>query len=866
MSGPARRWVVPEVVQTSAMDCGPACLKAVLEGFGIRASYGRLREACQTGLDGTSISALAETLQQVGLCAEEVMVPTDHLLLPEVGVLPAIVVVTRPDGLTHFAVAWRRHGPLLQVMDPAVGRRWVSCARFLEEVYVHAQEVPASAWRAFQASEETLRVLRRRLRRLGAPADGEVEAAIADPGWRPIATLDAVARMVEHLGGAGAVGPEFVRAVLASTRSRDEAVPDGFWQVRQAAEGQVRFRGAVLVRIAGRAPRGAGAAVPPEVQAALEEKPERPGVALLRLLRADGLLQPSALLAALLFSACGAAVEALLFRGLLQVGHDLALARQRAVAIGALLLFLSALLALELPSLATSLRIGRHLEARLRAAWLAKIPRLGDPYFRSRPVSDMAERSHNAHQLRQVPELARDFVRCTMELLVTAAAIGWLDPPSAPLAALAAGVALAVPLALQHPFLERDLRARVHVGALGLFNLDALLGLVPIRAHRAERCVRREHEGLLTDWARARRATLRVAVWTETLQLVSGLALAGLLLQGSFSRGGDTGRVLLLTYWALLMPLLGSELAGVVRRWPHHRSLMLRLLEPLTPAEGGPAEAGSPRAPARSAGAMEVRFEGVSIRATGHTLLESLELTIAPGAHVAVVGPSGAGKSTLLGALLGWHAPAQGRIAIDDTPLDALELEAVRRETAWIDPGVQVWNRSLLENLRFGASDDGSVGRVLGEADLLAVLEGLPDGLQTALGEAGGLLSGGEGQRVRLGRGMMRPGARLVLLDEPFRGLDRDQRSELLARARALWKEATLLCVLHDVRDALAFERVLVLEQGRIVEDGAPADIAGRPGSRLGALLAAEEALEGAFQGWRRVRLADGRLREEARA
>src|SRR5512140_2354579 len=105
-----RRLLAPEVIQTSAMDCGPASLKCLLEGFGIPVSYGRLREACQTDVDGTSIDTIEEVARQLGLSAEQVMLPLDHLLLPEAAALPAIVVVRLPNGTTHFQVVWRRHG------------------------------------------------------------------------------------------------------------------------------------------------------------------------------------------------------------------------------------------------------------------------------------------------------------------------------------------------------------------------------------------------------------------------------------------------------------------------------------------------------------------------------------------------------------------------------------------------------------------------------------------------------------------------------------------------------------------------------------------------------------------------------------
>ena len=147
-----QRWLVPEVVQTSAMDCGPAALKCLLEGFQIPVSYGRLREACQTDVDGTSIDVIEVVANQLGIEAEQVMLPVDHIFLAEAAALPAIVVVRPSGGATHFVVVWRRHGRWLQVMDPAIGRRWTTCQRFADEIYRHELQVPAVAWREWAAS------------------------------------------------------------------------------------------------------------------------------------------------------------------------------------------------------------------------------------------------------------------------------------------------------------------------------------------------------------------------------------------------------------------------------------------------------------------------------------------------------------------------------------------------------------------------------------------------------------------------------------------------------------------------------------------------------------------------------------------
>jgi ATP-binding cassette subfamily B protein len=255
----------------------------------------------------------------------------------------------------------------------------------------------------------------------------------------------------------------------------------------------------------------------------------------------------------------------------------------------------------------------------------------------------------------------------------------------------------------------------------------------------------------------------------------------------------------------------------------------------------------------------------VTVRAGGQTILEDASLSIAGGAHVAVVGASGAGKSTLVGLLLGWHRPASGAVLVDGEPLDRTRLDSLRRETAWIDPSVQLWNRSLVENLEYGriGSCGPPVGARVAAADLHRVVEQLPDGLQTLLGEGGGLLSGGEGQRVRFGRALGRATARLAILDEPYRGLEREKRATLLRRARDRWRNATLMCVTHDIGETANFDRVIVVAQGRVVEDGTPSELAGRPDSRYRAMLDAEAGLRSrlwADPAWRTIRLVDGQL------
>jgi ATP-binding cassette subfamily B protein len=268
---------------------------------------------------------------------------------------------------------------------------------------------------------------------------------------------------------------------------------------------------------------------------------------------------------------------------------------------------------------------------------------------------------------------------------------------------------------------------------------------------------------------------------------------------------------------------------------------------------------------ARAAG---IRIQGGRVVAGGHTLLEDITLQIGPGEQVAIVGASGAGKSTLLGLLLGWHQLSEGQLLVDGRPLHAQSQEALRHATAWVDPAIQIWNRSFVDNLHYACNGEAPerMAEVLDQAQLRRVLQQLPEGLQTWLGESGALLSGGEGQRLRLARALMQSPVRLVLLDEPFRGLDRTQRQALLQQARHWWRQATLLCVTHDVAETMGFDRVLVVEGGRIVEDGAPAALA-QTTSRYRQLLDAEiQVRTQLWQGphWRRLQVSGGCLREPA--
>lgn len=834
------------------MDCGPATLHSLLRGFGRQVGYGRLREACQTSVDGTAIGALEDLATALGLGVEQVMLPLDHLLIPSCRAFPSLVVVA-PSGVTHFVIAWRRHGARLQVMDPAVGRRWPSARAFLQEVYLHHHPIAVPDWRSWVETDEFTAALRHRIARLGGtPEDTDrlLRSAIAQPGWRGTAALDAAVRLTERFASTGAVrrrGP----AISLVDRLAEEAaeaegdtavVPERFWTVRptESDEDELTLRGAVLLRVTGLDPdptdRDARDALPPQLGAILAHREPSLTSTILSALEPRGRVIAGLLAAATTASALLVTLEALLLNGLVQAGGRLAGTGQIQGALAILLAVAAALGLLELVSATGIRRLGRHLEARLRIAFLEKIPRLGDRWFRSRLPSDMAERAHSLALLRTLPAAGLGILGAGSELAATTIALAVLFPGTALFAVLGATTATLIPLALV-PFLtERELRMRNHSAALGRLQLDSMLGLLAVRSHGAEPALGRLHEEILRRWRTSGHDQLRGWLVATTLQSLAGNGVAVALVVLHVSRHGAESGVLLLAYWALKLPELGSALAAGLAELPRLRSIAVRLAEPLGAPEEEAPDVG-PAAASRGSG-VSVRLRDVSVTGSGGPILEQLDLEIAAGSHVAIVGPSGAGKSTLVGLVLGWRRPTTGILEVDGDVLDARLVAHLRRDSVWIDPAVKLWNRPLLHNLRYGNADpSAALSDVLEAADLRGVVERLPEGLATPLGENGGTVSGGEGQRIRLGRGLGRGATRLVLLDEAFRGLDFAARRTLLETTRKRWPAATLLCVTHDAEAVHDFDRVLVLENGRVVEDGLPSALLDRKDSRFAKLV-----------------------------
>ncbi len=238
-----------------------------------------------------------------------------------------------------------------------------------------------------------------------------------------------------------------------------------------------------------------------------------------------------------------------------------------------------------------------------------------------------------------------------------------------------------------------------------------------------------------------------------------------------------------------------------------------------------------------------IRIERLGFAHSGRgAVLSECSFTAQARRVTALVGASGAGKSTLLNVLLGFAAPYSGHVWVDGVELAELDPAGWRARVAWVAQQTYVFEGSVRDNVLLAAPDaDGAaLRRAAQQSGLAAVLERLPQGWETPLGERGLGLSGGELQRLALARALLREPARIWLLDEPTAHLDPAGAGALETLIRAAAETRTVLLVAHRLSAVRMADWVVVLRGGRVIEQGTPLELAGSHGA-YAELLQAEQ-------------------------
>ncbi len=313
-------------------------------------------------------------------------------------------------------------------------------------------------------------------------------------------------------------------------------------------------------------------------------------------------------------------------------------------------------------------------------------------------------------------------------------------------------------------------------------------------------------------------ASVVVILWVGAQDVLAGRLSAGTLSQFVlYAVFAASGLGQLSETWGEI-----SQAAGATER--------LAELLAIEPAITAPAHPVPLPDPARG----EVAFDAVRFAypsRPGSMVLDGITLRVRAGERVAIVGPSGAGKSTIFHLLLRFYDPAAGAITLDGVRLADADPNELRRRMALVPQDVVVFAASVADNIRFGRPEatQADIVRAAELAGAAEFVERLPQRYDTAVGERGVTLSGGQRQRIALARAILRD-APLLLLDEATSSLDAESETLVQAALERLMADRTTIVIAHRLATVLSCDRILVIDRGRIVEEGTHAQLAAANG------------------------------------
>jgi ATP-binding cassette, subfamily B, multidrug efflux pump len=548
--------------------------------------------------------------------------------------------------------------------------------------------------------------------------------------------------------------------------------------------------------------------------------------------------------------------------------------RVLAVHVGTILLLAATHGVFRLGSRLAMIGAGQRVEHDVRRDLYAHLQRLPPAFYHRHLTGDLMSRATS--DIAAVRALAGFgtvmLVGTTLTFAGTVTAM-WLIDPRLTLAALAPFPLLIVLAKRFNHLVDRQSTAvQEQLGALAAKVQENLAGVTVVRAYTMERAeverFARLNQELL---ARSARLARTQAGFTPLMGLIAGVGTLVILWLGG--RAVMEERITLgalvafngyLAHLAWPTIALGWTLASV-RRGVSAMARIAEILESPAPEEGGErpgtrVERGGQRPEAATnrppeavgrecppeAGALEVRDLTFAYDGREPALRE-VSFAVPAGALVAVVGPTGAGKSTLAALLVRLFEPPPGALLLDGVDVRAIPFISLRRLVACVPQEPFLFSRSLRENLRLGDDTAGEerLAQVVVAAGLEAEVAALPHGLDTLLGERGVTLSGGQRARVALARALAADPLILVL-DDPFAAVDPDKEHEVLRHLRAARAGRTTLIITHRLRSAAEADWVVTLADGRVVEQGPPADLAARGGlyARLWRLSQIEDELE----------------------
>ena len=375
----------------------------------------------------------------------------------------------------------------------------------------------------------------------------------------------------------------------------------------------------------------------------------------------------------------------------------------------------------------------------------------------------------------------------------------------------------------------RYAEVRKSAGAMNALLENDLSGMSTIQSFTAEEREMKRVEALSNEYREANREAIRLsAAFTPLIRMAilcgftATLLLGGwMTLQNSLAVGAYS--VLVFMTQRLLWPLTRlGETFDLYQRAMASSTRVLDVLMSPTEVEQGDFEPNSEKIES-----SPIVFSDVDFSYPGREpVFSKLNLELRPGETVGVVGSTGAGKTTLIRLLLRFAEPTRGSVEWAGKPLDEWRLERLRSSMALVDQHITLFPTSILENIRYGdpAASDESVHEAARLAEVSEFVEELPEQWGTLVGEGGHRLSGGQRQRLAIARAVLK-NAPLLILDEATSAVDNETEAALQRSINKISKDRTAVIIAHRLSTVRNADRILVLDQGTIVEDGPHEDL-----------------------------------------